>query len=141
MPANWPVEEFNAYLRALMTAAGIADYAELSRVTKVNQTQFSNWRHGKTQPGRANLKRIAPHLGVPPVLLYLQAGLDETDDLDLAEAPDVTVWPAEFRELREIYERFAAAGRGDEVLDAIATLALGLDARIGKARSVRRRTG
>lgn len=141
MPASWPVEEFRDYLRALMTGAGIADYAELSRLSGVSQTQFSNWRHGISQPSRAALKKIAPLLHVPPVLLYLQAGLDNSRDLDLSEAPDLTVWPREFHNLHAVYERFAAAGRGAEVLDAIATLTLGLDARIGKARAVRRRTG
>jgi transcriptional regulator with XRE-family HTH domain len=136
------VDQFREYLRALMDAAGIADYAELSRLTGVNQTQFSNWRRGITQPGRTNLKKIAPVLRVPPALLYVQAGLDQHEDLDITEAPDLTVWPREFHQLHDVYEAYAAAGRADEVLDAVGTLVLGLAARMGTndQPSRRRRT-
>jgi transcriptional regulator with XRE-family HTH domain len=137
---SWPVDEFAKYLRALMDAAGIETYAELSRLTDVSQNQFSNWRRGLARPSHELLRKIAPVLHVKPAALWYQAGLQADGDID--QAVDVTVWPPEFHTLREIYERFAAAGRGEEVLDAIGTLTLGLQARIGKPRSsVRRRAG
>lgn len=143
MPASWPFEEFRLYLRALMENAGITDYAELSRLSGVSQTQFSNWRRGLSQPSRAALKKVAPVVRVPPVALYFQAGLDEAEDLDMSEAPDLSVWPKEFHDLHAVYERFAAAGRGQEVLEAMGTLRLGLSARLGtdKRPPGRRRAG
>lgn len=139
VPAIWPVEDFNRYLRTLMDNAGVRDFAELSRLTSVNQSQFSLWRRGKTQPSRANLKRIAPTLGVPPVLLYIQAGLDAEADLDLESVPDFAALPKPFHELREVYERWTELGRGDEALRSISVLVAGLKAELGADIDRRRR--
>jgi transcriptional regulator with XRE-family HTH domain len=104
MGSVWPVEQFRALLRALMDAAGIDDYAELSRMTGVSQQQFSTWRRGLAQPSRESLAKIAPILGVPVVNLWVAAGLASPDDLDLAEAPDLRVLPSEFRDLADLYD-------------------------------------
>lgn len=130
---GWPFEDFGAYMRALMDAAGIANYAELSRLTGVSQHQFSNWRRGIAQPSRANLKRIFDVLGLKsPVTLYVAAGLDTTEDLALEATPDFTVLPKPFHDLREVYERMEAIGRGDKVLESIETLVLGLRAQLSQ---------
>jgi transcriptional regulator with XRE-family HTH domain len=99
----WPVEDFNQYLEALMAAKKIADRAELSRVAGIDQTQLSNWRHGKTSPSRQSLRKIAQALTVPPVNLYVAAGIDSPEDLDLSGAPDLTVLPTELRDLVDLY--------------------------------------
>lgn len=137
VPATWPYEQFGDYLRALMDAAGIADYAELSRLTGVNQSQFSNWRRGRSQPSTATLKRIAPALDTPPVKLYIMAGLDEEADYDLSQEPDFSALPRPFHDLREIYERAAANGEGDRVLEAILLLVAGLKAQLKPAATTR----
>lgn len=103
MPATWPVEEFVAYLRALMREADIADFAELSRLSGVSETQFSNWRRGLSQPSRKSLNRVAPILRVKPVNLWLMAGIADEADLDLTERPDMTVAPREFTDLLELW--------------------------------------
>ncbi len=132
VPATWPYEQFADYLRALMDAAGIADYAELSRLTGVNQT----------------LKRIAPVLNQPPVKLYVMAGLSVEADFDLSQQPDFTALPKPFHDLRETYERAVAAGEGDKMLEAMSLLVAGLNAQLksssmarGDRPSGRRRTG
>lgn len=144
VPETWPHEQFAVYLRALMDAAGIADYAELSRLTGVNQSQFSNWRRGRSQPSASTLNRIAPVLGQPPVKLYVMAGLNVEEDFDLSQEPDFTALPRPFHDLREIYEQAAATGEGDRVLEAILLLVAGLKAQLtpksGRPTG-RRRTG
>lgn len=102
VPPTWPAEEFRAYLRALMDMAGIADYAELSRLADVSQTQMSLWRRGLAQPKQESLSKIASVLGVAPVKLWYQAGLISMDDLNMADAPDLRVLPPEIRELIEL---------------------------------------
>lgn len=136
VPATWPIEEFNAYLRSLMDNAQIADYAELSRLTGVSQTQFSNWRRGLTQPGRRSLKRIAPALGLrSPVTLYLAAGLDEQEDLELESQPDFTVLPKPFQDLVEVYEQLKALGLEDMALSSIRVVVAGLKAELQERRA------
>lgn len=131
VPTSWPVDEFRAYLRALMDAAGIPDYAELSRLSGVSQTQFSNWRRGLSQPSRPALKKVAPVLGLKsPVTLYLAAGIDEHEDLQLPEQVDFTVLPKQFEDLRHVYEQMKAIGREDLVLSSISVLVAGLKAEL-----------
>lgn len=133
-----------AYLRALMTASRISNYAELSRLTGVSQNQFSSWGRGLSQPKRETLKRIAPALGVPPVNLYLVAGLDDEEDLALTGQVDLSAWPPEFHDLHDAYERAAEIGQGDMVLQSISLLVSGLKAQIGAKRdqpSGRRKAG
>lgn len=131
VPATWPFEDFGRYLRALMDNAGIPDFAELSRLTGVSQSQFSMWRRGMTQPSRRNLKRIAPALGLnSPLTLYLTAGLDEQEDLELDSQPDFTVLPKPFLELLEVYEELQRVGQEDMVLSSIRVLVDGLKAQV-----------
>jgi transcriptional regulator with XRE-family HTH domain len=108
MPRAWPVAEFQDYLRALMQAAGISDFAELSRRTGVGQWQFSTWKQGKNQPSPASLRRIAPALNVAPVKLFLAAGITDTAELSLSREPDLTVLPAELSELIGLWPKFSA---------------------------------
>lgn len=109
--ATWPRDSFIAYLGNLMDRAGIRDYAQLSRITGVNASQFSNWQNGVAQPSLPNLTRIAPALNVAPVALWLAAGLVTADELDLSGQVDLTVLPHEFRALVDLYN---ARGRTDE---------------------------
>jgi transcriptional regulator with XRE-family HTH domain len=141
MPATgWDVEQaapFTEYLRSLMREAGIADFAELSRLTGVNQTQFSNWTRGKSRPSRENLKKIAPALGLArPLMLYLAAGLDEPGDHELERAPDFAVLPRPLQELYELYGRFAALGQTDKVLSAIQLVLPGLKAELAEVERI-----
>lgn len=138
---SWPVEDFNRYLRALMDAAGIADYAELSRLSGVSQNQFSNWRRGLAQPSRPNLKKAAAALKVSPVKLYVRAGLDDEDDLELGAELDFTALPAPFHELRAVYERLNDLGRGAEALRSISLLVAGLKSEIVGLEGVETRRG
>jgi transcriptional regulator with XRE-family HTH domain len=102
MPKAWPVKEFNEYLRALMAVAGIPNFAELSRLTGVSENQFSTWHHGKNQPSQPNLRKIAPVLGVPPVNLFLAAGINVAEELELNHV-DLRVIPKSLRELIDLY--------------------------------------
>jgi transcriptional regulator with XRE-family HTH domain len=123
-----------------MDAAGIATYAELSRLTGVSQNQFSNWTRGLAQPSRDTLNRIAPALNVPRANLLLQAGITDRSDLDLQTSPDLRVLPAEFRELADLYD-------SDKVTDeqrlfirrSLASLAAGVRAELMPAPSQKRR--
>lgn len=146
VPATWPVEEFATYIRALMEKAGIPDFADLSRLSGVSQSQFSYWTRGKTQPSRRNLKRIASPLGLrSPVTLYIAAGLDAEEDLELDAQVDFTVLPKPFQDLRHVYERAKAMGREDLVISSISVLVSGLNAELnaeidrGKAQPSGRR--
>ena len=103
MAKAWPVAEFQEYLRACMDAAGIPDFAELSRRSGVGQWQFSTWKQGKNQPSAASLRRLAPTLNVSPVKLYLAAGVNDAEELDLSGQVDLTVLPAELREFIALY--------------------------------------
>lgn len=100
---SWPVEEFREYLRTVMTVAQVPDFAELSRLSGVSQTQFSNWRRGLSQPSRDSLRKVATALGVPPVKLYLAAGLNDAEELDLSGQVDMTVLPPEIQEFIAMY--------------------------------------
>jgi len=102
---TWPYEEFREYLRRLMdeTRPRIPDFAELSRLTGINQSLFSRWRSGQVQPGVDSLRKVAAALNVQPVRLYLAAGLTDAAELGLAGEVDMTVVPAEIRELIALY--------------------------------------
>lgn len=144
MPKAWPVVEFQEYLRALMDAAGIADFAELHRRTGVGQWQFSTWKQGKNQPSAASLRRIAPALNVSPLKLFLAAGVNDAEELDLSGQPDLTVLPDEIRDLIALYldERISEDQRR-YARQAVAYIASGLRAEMAKSEvkpSRRRRT-
>jgi transcriptional regulator with XRE-family HTH domain len=127
MPTTWPVEEFVAYLRALMSEANISDYAELSRLSGVSQTQFSNWRKGTSRPSRESLSKIAKVLDVKPVNLWLTAGIADKDDLDLAEQPDLAVLPRELLDLINLWRTDALTDQEREFLrTSIAALISGI---------------
>lgn len=100
---TWPVDDFNRYLEDLMRAAKIATRKDLGDLAGVSSTQLSNWRRGLAQPRHASLKRIAAVLGVSPIKLYLRAGLTTSAEFDLSGEPDLTVLPAEIRELIELW--------------------------------------
>lgn len=143
MSTAWPVEEFQEYLRALMDEARIANFGELSRLTGVSENQFSRWKLGKSQPSAANLRRIAPALDVAPVALFIAAGLNDPAELDL-DQPDLTVVPAEIRDLISLYgdDRLKDEQRSF-IRQSIANLTAGLRAHLAgveKGTSGRRRT-
>lgn len=145
MPKAWPVAEFQAYLRACMDAAGIEDFAELSRRTGVGQWQFSTWKQGKNQPSAASLRRIAPALGVTPLKLFLAAGVNDAEELDLSGQVDLTVLPQEIRDFIALYldERLTDDQRR-YARRAAAHLTAGLRAEMAKSQvkpSSRRRAG
>jgi transcriptional regulator with XRE-family HTH domain len=149
MSKAWPVAEFQAYLRACMGAAGISDFAELSRRTGVGQWQFSTWKQGKNQPSAASLRRIAPALDVPAIKLFLAAGVNDADELDLSDQPDLTVLPAEIKDFIALYldERLTDDQRR-YARQTVAYIASGLRAELAKSRdsgqvkpSGRRRAG
>lgn len=133
VPKSWPREEFVEYLNACMQRAGIPDYATLSRLSDVSQSQLSNWHNGKAQPSQSSLKKLAAHLGVKPVNLYIAAGVYDSTELDLAQTPDLRVGPTEFLDLAELWED---PGLSDEqrsfVRRSIATLVGGLRAELAK---------
>lgn len=104
VPTDWPAETFRKLVRDLMDAAGIVDYAELSRLSGVSQTQLSLWRRGLAQPSRESLKEVAPVLNVAPVRLYLAAGIMDASELELDDTPDFRVLPTEFLDLADLYE-------------------------------------
>jgi transcriptional regulator with XRE-family HTH domain len=110
-----------------MRRQGINDFAELSRLTGVSQSQFSLWVRGKTQPSHRNLKRVAQTLGLKsPVTLYVAAGLNTEEDLELDEQVDLRVLPKPFQDLRDVYEQAKALDREDLVLSSISVLVAGL---------------
>jgi len=101
---TWPFEEFRDYLRALMDAAKIVDYAVLSRLADVSEAQLSRWKYGTAQPSRESLAKIAPVLNVPAMNLWIAAGLATPEELNLDVLPDMRVLPQEFRDLILMYE-------------------------------------
>ena len=103
MASRWPYEQFAEYLRALMAEAGIPDYAELSRLSGVNQTQFSNWRRGISRPSRESLAKVAPVLRVPTANLVTVAGLADDGDEPTEEIRRPAALPAELVELLELW--------------------------------------
>lgn len=129
---TWPVAEFQEYLRALMDAAGIVDFAELSRRSGVGQWQFSTWKQGKNQPSVTNLRRIAPVLGVPLVKLQLAAGLAAEDELDLSDQVDLTVLPAELRDFIDLYLGGLTDEQQQYARRALTHLSVGLRAELAK---------
>jgi len=128
-----------------MTAAHIPDFAELSRLTGVSQTQLSNWRRGLAQPSKESLKRISPALGVQPVRLYLAAGVNDAEELDISDQVDFTVLPAEIRDFIDLYldERLSEDQRR-YARQTVAYIASGIRAELAKSPikpSGRRRAG
>lgn len=97
------MERFNEFLEARMRVEGIADRAELSRLSDVDQTQLSNWRRGKSQPSRGSLKKIAAVIHASPASLYLMAGLDEPSDLEMKSGLDMRQIPDALNELIDLY--------------------------------------
>ncbi len=126
-----------------MTEAGIPDFAELSRLSGVSQTQFSNWRRGLSQPSRESLKRIAGHLKVSPVKLFIGAGIDNAGELGLTGELDLRVVPGEIRALIELHEDPRLSDEQRSFLRrSVANLVAGLRAELAAVKpSGRRRAG
>lgn len=128
VPKSWPVEEFREYLLTLMDHTGIGDYAELSRLSGVSQTQLSNWRLGKSQPSTGSLRKIAAALNVAPVTLFLAAGVNDHDELEMAHRPDFRIGPPEFTALAELWDGDLTDEQRSFIRRSIATLAAGIRA-------------
>lgn len=140
---GWPVGDFVIYLDQKMRDAGIDRDSRLAAAGGIDPSLISKWRSGRQQPSRKSLKALAPALRVSPVMLYLAAGLDDAEDLDLTSGADS--WPAEFHELRTLYERFEAIGRADVVRRDMGRLVAGLKAELAELErprpNSRRRVG
>lgn len=108
---TWPSETFERHLRALMDRERIRNWAELSRLSGVSETQLSNWRAGSSQPNMASLDRLAPVLDTPPHTLYIAAGLLSPQQLGMEQAVDLTVLPREFQDLIDLYAQADTSGR------------------------------
>jgi transcriptional regulator with XRE-family HTH domain len=101
---SWPYETFMTHLRALMDRENIADFAELSRLTGVSQTQFSNYRSGVSQPSQESLDKIAPVLHTTETALYIAAGRLKPGHLDAPSEFDMVVLPREILDLVKLYQ-------------------------------------
>lgn len=130
--AKWPVGDFNDYVEAAMAGAGIKDREELAELSGLSPTQLSNWKSGKSQPSRKSLEKMAKPLRVPLRNLLLQAGLMSLDDF--AEPPDLTVIPAQVRELLDLLadERVTEDER-EFVLSHVSVVVAGVRARLDVA--------
>lgn len=135
---DWPAGEFRDYFLALMTNAGIANIADLARRADIDPSLISKWLNGRQQPSRRNLKKVAGPFGVPPVNMYLAAGLDDEEDLDISGQYDLSAIAPEYRALLDL-------DRDEETTPAVraflrecaATLVAGVRARRGEERAGR----
>lgn len=132
---SWPVGDFVNYLDEKMQDAGIDRDSRLAAAAGIDPSLISKWRSGRQQPSRKSLKALAPTLRVSPVMLYLAAGLDEAEDLDVTAEADS--WPAEFHELRTLFESFEAIGRADVVRRDMVRLVAGLRAELAELEKPR----
>lgn len=130
LDVGWPAEDFRVYLDTKAGEAGFKNDAELAEAAGLNPSLLSRWRSGRAQPSRKSLKMLARPLRTTPVMLYIAAGLDEAEDLDVTAEADR--WPAELHDLRTLYERFEAIGRADVVRRDIVRLVAGLRAELAE---------
>jgi transcriptional regulator with XRE-family HTH domain len=141
--SGWPADDFRDYLDEKMRDAGLPRAADLAAAAGIDASVISKWRRGIQQPSRKNLKAIAPALRVAPVMLYIAAGLDQAEDLDVNA--DAEGWPPQFHDLRTLYERLDAAGRGDAARRDLARMVAGWRAELDEPESgppnSRRRAG
>jgi transcriptional regulator with XRE-family HTH domain len=127
--ASWPVRDFNEYVEAAMDGAGIKDREELSELSGVSPTQLSNYKSGKSQPSRKSLEKLAIPLRVPVRNLLLQAGLMSLDDF--AEPPDLTIVPAQVRELLDLLaDERVTEGEREFLLSHVSVVVAGVRARL-----------
>jgi transcriptional regulator with XRE-family HTH domain len=127
---KWPVEQFNTYLEAAMQAAGIRDRQHLSKLTGLNNTQFSYWKRGISQPTRDSLEKLAPVLDVPVNALLVEAGRANVADYEVA--PDTSLIPKQFRELLAVYEQAPESERRT-LLSTLEVLTAGVRSRLAAA--------
>lgn len=101
----WPHVQFNEYLDLLLSNAGLQDRAELSRLSGVKETQFTNWKKGTNRPSRQSLRKIAQALRMGPDglarLLYEAGDPDEREGVEPPSGPDLSSIPKIYRELIE----------------------------------------
>lgn len=139
---DWPAGEFRDYIEALMRNAGIPHAAELARRAGIDASLISKWLNGRQQPSRPNLKKVAAPLRVAPVNLYLMAGLDEEEDLEISGQFDLSTIGPELRELLDL-DRDEATSTDERSLirEVAATLVAGIRARrlAGRDRTISRR--
>lgn len=99
---EWPAAEFRVYVEQLMLNAGIPSVSKLARLADVDQGLISKWLNGHHQPSRANLKKLAVPLRVPPANLYFQAGLEDEGDLNITGQYDLSKIAPEYRALLDL---------------------------------------
>lgn len=97
------MQDFNNFVDELMKREGIATDAELARLASIPSSVISRWRSGQMQPSRDNLRKLAAPLNVPPVLLWISAGLAKAEEMDLSGQVDLTVLPTELDDLIALY--------------------------------------
>lgn len=137
MGKSWPAETFNQYLRALMDRGDIEDFAELSRLTGVSESLFSNWKRGRTQPRMESLDRIADALSTSPRNLYIAAGLVTAEKLDQPNDVDLTVLPREILNLIALYNSMTTDSSRRLVREQIDFAVRGLQAKLAERKPQR----
>lgn len=127
-------EAFGDYLTAVRNEAGFANDAALARAAGVRASIISRWRRGEMRPGHENLNRIAAAVRIPAVNLWIVAGLADPEDLDMSEAPDISVLPREFIDLIELWrdDRLKEADR-EFVRRQISILVAGMRGELGES--------
>lgn len=144
--ADWDHQHFNAVIDELMEAAKIKDRKELAILSGLNPAIPYSWRPTKrrprpSQPTQESLSQIAGPLETTLDALARAAGRP-------TEAKDtpLEVWPAELRELRDLWrdERMSTEDRADlldDVSGLIASWRTKLDRRAQRSDRRRSRVG
>lgn len=99
----WPWGDFVEYVEALKIREGIPSDAKLAQLADIPSSVLSRWKSGQMQPGRDNLRKLAGPLKVPPVNLWVAAGLAHPDEMDLSRQVDLAVLPPEIDDLIALY--------------------------------------
>lgn len=99
----WPWQDFVEYVEALKIREGIPSDAKLAQLADIPSSVLSRWKTGQMQPGRENLLKLSVPLKVPPVNLYVVAGLMRLDEMEAGSQVDLTVLPAEIDDLIALY--------------------------------------
>lgn len=137
---EWPAAEFRVHFEVLMRNAGIPNAAELARQAGIDPSLISKWLNGRQQPSRGNLKKVAGPLGTSPVNLYIQAGLDDEEDLDISGQIDTTVVAAVYRELLDLDNDASTTDAERSFLrESVANLIAGVRGRRSASQPIGRR--
>jgi transcriptional regulator with XRE-family HTH domain len=78
---------FVAFLKAAMEAARIPTGARLAELAGLNPSIVNRWLNGKAVPAHDALRAIAPHLGIPMIVLVVRAGYMTAEEAGLEGSP------------------------------------------------------